>query len=374
MIHALAVLAALLTGASGSGAPGSQPLVSHLQGPPVRIWVDEGLDLFYPGDRVPLRFRTAEDAYVAVVHLDTEGNVELLFPASAWDDAFVRGQRTYSLPLSGAASRWSVGHSPGIGYFYVIASPRPLNLHSLRDHDPRYRDVRVQGRSRGDGWGFDRSVRGDPFWALDEITRMLVRDWRYTPYAVDYYSYHVGGRHGYPSYACYDRASARDAYGYYYPSCDRLQSLLLQHPHYYDTRRYRGDRQVYLREVEAATPRHGYKERPDVVPAPAPRRGERWGAQPQAEPRRDARRARPATPPSRVRPERETRRSEPESAPAGRQRPTLERRPESREEPRPPTRPAAEPARNDPPPRERVRPTPRNRPERETEPNPSAAA
>ncbi|MBA4158404.1 MAG: DUF4384 domain-containing protein, partial [Gemmatimonadetes bacterium] len=353
MIHALVVLAALLTGGPEAGVTGSQPaevepsaaalntsarahrgpapavLLPHLQDPQVRVWVDEGLDQFYPGDRVPLRFRTAADAYVAVLHLDTDGNVELLFPGSAWDDAFVRGHRTYSLPVSGAASRWSVGRSPGIGYFYVIASPRPLDLHHFRSQDPRYRDIRAQRGSRGDAWGFDRGVRGDPFWALDEITRMLVGDWRYTPHAVDYYSYHVGGRHRYPSYACYNRAPARDAFGYhYYPSCDRLQSLLVQHPHYYDTRRYRGDRQVYLREVEAATPRHGFKERPDLAPSPALRRGEGLGAQPRAEPRADPRGARPVTPPSRVRPERGARRAEPESAPAGRQRPTLERRPE----------------------------------------------
>jgi len=312
------------SGVAGPAVGESPPFASHAfgQAPPVRIWVEQGTDLFYPGDPVDLRFRTAEDAYVAIFHLDTDGNLDLVYPQSVWDQTIVRGQRIYSVTRPGR--RFVLSLAPGIGYFYAVASPFPLDL----------RAVQARGGSRADGFGIGRAVRGDPFWALEQLTHLMVRDTRFGSYSADLFSYHVGGRHHFPSFACYDafRSGLGDRYSYY-PSCDRLRRLLVTYPYYYDTRRYRGDRAVYLREMRDLAPQHGFKEQPGR--ALPPTRG--------ADPRgleRPVPRGRGAVP---VLPQAE--RVEPEPATPARARPTLERRPAQREPER------AEPPRAEPAPR-----------------------
>jgi hypothetical protein len=341
------------------GAVGRTPF----QAPPVRLWLAEDTDHFYPGDPVQVHFRAAEDAYVAIVHLDPEGNLDLVFPTSVAGDAFVRGRRTYT--LSDWGSRFALGRTPGIGYFYIIASPRPLDLRPFR--------------TAGDRWGSAWVVRGDPFWAFEELTQLLIRNPRFTPYAVDLLSYHVGGRHRYPAYACYPTLRGVDprVSSGYYPSCDRLQRLLVTFPYYYDTRRYRGDRAAYLRELNDLAPRHDFKESFGGA-APPLRQADPRGTVQRPDPRRtDERSVPPATG------ERGDTRAEP-----ARQRPALERRPPSRETersapprtapeaappratPAPRAEPRAEPPRESPPPRqegdrrrEEVRPEARRPPE-----------
>jgi hypothetical protein len=369
MITALALFGAWLGGAATLASAAADPLRADgadavrlldvrqaEQSVGVRIWLEEGTDLFYPGDAVRVRFRTDEDAFVAILHLDPEGYVDLLFPRTTLDQHFVRGRRTHSLPTR--LDRLALGRTPGIGYLYVIASAYPLDLRALG----------ARPGSRGDAWGLATLVRGDPFWALEELTRTIVRDWRFTPYAVDVFSYHVGGRHRYPGFACYDAFGRRDVGSHaFYPSCDRLRRLLVTYPYYYDTRRYRGDRTLYLRELDDLAPRHGFKE-PPVRAAPPLR---------PADPRdprvtRPEVRGRGEAPP--VAPERQERQeARPEPAAPARQRPTLERREAPREaeraEPRPPREsapPRAAPERSAPEPRERApqraEPPPREQP------------
>lgn len=326
-MHSLAVVGALLFASAGAAidadAHGEAPEAVRLSSgtaataarfvqpvPTARVWVDEDLDHFYPGDRVGLQFRTSEDAYVAIMHVDTEGRLELVYPASRWDDERVLGMRTYSLPLGARGSRYSVSRAPGIGYFYIVASRYPLDLSYFFSPRPAHIGL----------FGPGRFIRGDPFWAMEQLAMLLIRDGMYGRYASDVYSYHVGGVHRYPTFACYDRFSRFDPLGSYpyYTSCSDLQRLLTRHPHYYDTRRYRGDRRVFVRELDRLAPLHGFKERPDQParfgqPTATESRG--IGVMPLSPGRTDRGAAEPTTP--------------------ARQRPTLERRPEPREaEPR----------------------------------------
>ncbi len=311
---------------------------SH-QNPQVRVWFQGQRDLFSSGDRVQLYFRASDDAHVAVIHVDTDGSLEFLYPFSPWDNNYVRGGRAYSLPPVGRLSAWSVRGNPGIGYVYAIASREPLD----------FRAFQHPYASRWDFASVGRVVRGDPFLAFDRLTDLLLLDAR-SAYSVDVLNYYVGGRHSYPSYACYDRYRA-PGYRYlgdFYTRCDHLTMLLRQHPYYYDTRRYRGDRRVYWRELEGGAPergpRHGYKEpvraaeeasraAPPVrqaaepaqpvtrPPAPSRERPLPEAAPPAAQPER-----RPAPPPSRPRLERrEPERERPSPPPV---RPTPERSPD----------------------------------------------
>jgi hypothetical protein len=217
-----------------------------------RLWVDGDRDQYRAGERLRVRFSTSEDAHVALIHVDPDGRMEFLFPSSPWESDLVRGGRSHSLPRA-YQSGLAVRGRPGIGYLYLIASPAPL-------------DYRHFSRGRGSPWDWSyggQMVRGDPFWAMEQISRLLVPE--YAPYATDYYSYHVGGRHQYPSYACADRYGAvRGGWGWSssYGPCSRLDLFLRQHPYYYDARRYRGDRRGYLTRTYGRPPavQHRFKE------------------------------------------------------------------------------------------------------------------
>jgi len=90
----------------------------------VRVWADADRDEFRSGERIRMQFNATRSAYAAVVHITTDGEVEFLYPRSPWDDGYVQGGRSYSLPYAGAgyASSWTVRGAPGIGYVFVIAS------------------------------------------------------------------------------------------------------------------------------------------------------------------------------------------------------------------------------------------------------------
>jgi hypothetical protein len=359
-MHNLLLLTALL--ALGAPPAAASEPAARGHGLEVELWAENDRDLFHSGDPLHVRFRTTESAYVAVIHLTTSGEVEFLHPRSPWDDGYVGGRRTHSVPGAGSYGRWSVRGPSGMGYIYAIASEEPLDFGAFRD---RY----------GYGWSFGRLgrfVRGDPFYALDRITELLVPDWEYASYGVDYFSYHVGRRHVHPRYACYDGYGYGSGWGEYYYSCDRLLLLLRNDPHYYDTRHHRGYRGTYLAGTRRVEPRYRYKERAAAERGGAPplRAGVYGGGDGSARPR----------PETRVRPEpeprgeetgwagdqeRPTSRSEPP-----RTRPTLQRRPPERESPRAREREEVRPRVAPPPARERpeVREAPREQTRREPPP------
>jgi hypothetical protein len=248
----LIALAAVVIAVPASGVPVEAQF--GRAGPQVaRIWIEGQRDYFRRGDRADLRFSVSDDAYVAVVHVDSDGNLEFLYPASPWDNEYVRGRTVHYLPVRGSAGAWAVRGRPGIGYFFLVASPSPLEFEFFRGFSGRPWD-----------WGYaGHSVRGDPFLAFQQITRLLVPGWPYAPHVVDYHSYYVEGIHRYPAYACSSQAYS---YGWgwtpTYGSCSRLDFFLREHPYYFDTFRYRGDRRMYLRDFDTLDPLHGFKESP----------------------------------------------------------------------------------------------------------------
>lgn len=230
--------------------------------PGVRVWMDGDRDVYRVGDRSRVYVRTDRDAFVTVLHIDTNGDVEVLFPTSPSDDGYLRGGRTFSVRQRGS-SYLNVRGGYGIGYVFAVASSEPQDGRVLRDLYYR----------RAGSWDSDYNVYGDPFRAMDRFERMLVGDYGYGEHDSDYYSYHVGRRYTYPRYACYDSyGSWYSSRGHYYDSCDRVRVLLVQVPYYYDTRYYRGDRRVYYTRgggyyddrYRRTQPTHGYKERTDV--------------------------------------------------------------------------------------------------------------
>ena len=220
----------------------------------VRVWMDR--DLFGFGERLNARVRTDRDGYLAVFHIDTNGDVDILFPYSQHDDGWVRRG---SINLGSRGLQYlNVRGGYGMGYLLAVVLDEPLELWRVRDlYSPRYAS-----------WDGNRSVYGDPFYAMDEIVRAVVPEHAYGYESVDYYTYHVGRRrYSYPRYACYDGFGSwyHDTYYDYYGrgSCDRVRVILVNRPYYYDTYRWRGSRRVYYDRYYYRTarsrPLHGYK-------------------------------------------------------------------------------------------------------------------
>lgn len=333
------------------GGAFAQPAVAQY-GPGARIWVENDRDYFRTGDRLRVNFSTRANSYVAVIHVDPDGYLEFLYPSSPWDSEYVRGGFVHDVDRSGWSNGLLVRGRGGIGYLYIVASPVPLD----------YSRFQV---GRGGGWDWSyagRQVVGDPFWAMEQITRSLLPGWHNVPYAADYYTYYVGGRHAYPSYAC-SRPAGGWGWGYsqrwssYYGACNRLDQFLLDDPYYFDSRRYRGDRWRYYRDYRDERdwdPRHAYKADPRApAPPPAQRRDGPASNVAPANPAPGAREPLPQAPPAQ-RPS-ATPRNEAPARPArpqpARERPAGEAAPAQRDRSPEPSRPAATPA-----PRERAAP------------------
>ncbi|MFL5537929.1 MAG: DUF4384 domain-containing protein [Longimicrobiaceae bacterium] len=235
----------------------------------VHVYLENERDLFRPGELARVLVRPTQDAYVAVVHITPDGDVEFLWPNDYGDDGYMRGGMQYSVSSRGGVRGLRIGSGYGIGYVMAVASDEPLDLRRARDYYYR----------RSASWDPGLNVVGDPFRAMERIARMLVPDYDDGYGAVDWYTYHVGSqRYRYPRYACYDSYgpwyTSRSSY---YDGCDRVRVLLVDVPYYYDTRYYHGDRWRYYRRWYATDtyynrrryagdygrrdPQHGYKER-----------------------------------------------------------------------------------------------------------------
>ncbi|HEU0300543.1 MAG TPA: DUF4384 domain-containing protein, partial [Longimicrobium sp.] len=231
----------------------------------VQVWVDGHRDVFGYGDRLRVRARTDRDSYLAVFHIDTNGDVDILYPYNEHDDGWVERGRTLNVGSRGGWDYLRVRGGYGMGYVFAVALDEPLELWRVRD----------LYRPRLAGWDGDRTIFGDPFYAIDEIVRAIVPESAYGYESVDYYTYHIGRRYTHPRYACYDGyGDWYHDYRYnYYGTCDRIRIILVNRPYYYDTYRWRGSRRVYYDRYYYRTarnrPLHGYKERTDSYAPPA---------------------------------------------------------------------------------------------------------
>ena len=173
----VATLAALTTLTALPSAP---------QGDRVQVWTNrEGP--FERHSRVKTYVRTAADAYIAVVRVDTDGRLVLLFPYTPDDDAFARGGRTYQVEGRKDGYTFTADDPPGIGYLLAVASPDPLRLEIFEE---------------GGDWHLAalgaEHLEGDPYTELTELAAALADRYDY-----DVAQYDVEARYAYPRFACY---------------------------------------------------------------------------------------------------------------------------------------------------------------------------
>lgn len=219
-----------------------------------RIWFDRGVDpVFQRGDRVRVYFRSSQHAYTAIFRIDTNGRAELLFPSGPGDPQWVRGGQDYRLLLPGSAY-WMVDEDPGVGYYFILTSARPLDYSAL-------------GYSAmGGGWDLSRvasRIYTDPYVVMDEFVEVLLPDWESAEFALDYVSYNVGQSYSYPRFLCYDCHTAQpwSDWNPYHQACSSFRVVIYNDPHYYPSTRYRGTRVVYTRPPLSRQPQFEFKER-----------------------------------------------------------------------------------------------------------------
>ncbi len=226
----------------GAAALAASDAVAHAQ--PVdsleaRVWLDRGEEpVVRRGDEVRVYYRASADAYVAIFRIDTDGVISLLFPQHPGMDVAVRGGRDYRLMFP-RSSRWRVDEDPGAGYFFMVASPEPLDFSAL-GFDPGY------------GWDLGEvgaTVYDDPYVAIDDYVAAIVPEWEYVPYALDFVTYNVGDTHEYPRFLCYD-CHGFESYARWNPygsACSTYRVVIWDDPYFYPRFRYAGTRVVFAR-------------------------------------------------------------------------------------------------------------------------------
>ncbi len=219
-----------------------------------RIWLDRGVEpIVQRGDRLRVyyRFRARR------VHHDLPDRYRRDrapgLPAVAEQDHYARGGRDYRLLFPGSPY-WYVQDDPGVGYFFLVASPEPFDFSAFR-FSPYAR-----------GWDLSlvgRRVYRDPYVATDDYVAALIPDWERAPYALDFATYNVGERYEYPRFLCYDCHGFRNdaTWNPYYAACVSFRVVIFDDPYFYPARRYRSDRVVWTQPVARDRPRFAFRER-----------------------------------------------------------------------------------------------------------------
>ncbi len=182
----------------------------------VRVWHDKDDDAVYArGEALQLYFRTNDDAYVVLYYIDADGYTEILWPQSRFDDGFVFGGHTYSIPGRSADQGLWVSQSKGVEYVEAIASQYPFDL----------RELAIDFRYGPDETGeYAHRVSGDPFLAVNDINYAITGldedvDWLVT----DWTHIYVDQKVDYPRYTCTQCHAGNDPkYAPYTSTCTQV--------------------------------------------------------------------------------------------------------------------------------------------------------
>ncbi len=219
-----------------------------------RIWLDRGVDpVFESGDQARVYYRASADAHLLVFHIDTDGVLRLLFPGGADQAARARGGRDYRL-LFPDSDEWVIDESPGVGYFFVLASGRPFSFDRLST-------IPVAG-----GWdsSLDRNrIRADPYVVIDDFRQVLLPEATEADYAIDFTAYHVDQPYSYPRFLCYQCHVEQpfEDWNPYMQTCLDVRVVIYNDPYYYPATRYRGDQILYARPPQPGLPQFAFTRR-----------------------------------------------------------------------------------------------------------------
>jgi hypothetical protein len=149
-----------------------------------------------PGDEIGFRLLSETDAYVIVFNIDTEGFVNLLYPAKGERPVRVREGGTYLIPDDSSELLVVEGRT-GVEFLFVLAVPDRDDIDRRElDYLGKANDLPASERYR---------IDGDPFIAANIIAGELVRGIsRRDDVFLDYTYFFINERVAYPCYLCGD--------------------------------------------------------------------------------------------------------------------------------------------------------------------------
>ncbi|MGI9041889.1 MAG: DUF4384 domain-containing protein [Gemmatimonadales bacterium] len=212
----------------------------------VALWTDRDQP-YQRGDGARVYVRTDEPAYVTVLRVDTDGRVRVLFPREPWGDTHVRGGRSFEVAGGRDGRSFVVDDYPGVGYLFSIASAHPFDYDHITRGD--YWDYRLIDGGR---------IQGDPYVALTDLAARIAPEGKYS---YDVVPYHVGGRHDFPRFVCYDchAYASYDEWDPYRAACSRFRIVVYDDPRYYPYRYNRGRNVVAARPARLG-PRYVFRD------------------------------------------------------------------------------------------------------------------
>ena len=177
----------------------------------VEVWTDRGDDAVYQaGEAMRVKVRTSADAYLLVYEIDTDGDVNLLYPWKRGSGR-VEARRTLRLPPDESDHQLVVEQETGQGFLVAVASEQPFRdlPWFLRPFDPQAASVGYEGAPEGqdveEGFDEDGRIVGDPYVAMERIRRRVMSDPGDTErFATAYSTYYVHEQVRYPRYLCND--------------------------------------------------------------------------------------------------------------------------------------------------------------------------
>lgn len=186
MIASLAVLAAITSSPPTTPMPEARVMEAP---PPVRLWMNNDRR-FREGDQARLQVDADVDGFLLVLHYDTDGRVQVLFPLDPRDDAFVRAGRRYEVRDEAGREAFLVG-GEGTGLIYTAIAQDPW----------RFDDVVSGGR-----WDYAR-LSIDPRSRNPEadLTDLVQRLAGSRGFDYDVLEYRVEGADSYTNYGGYGR-------------------------------------------------------------------------------------------------------------------------------------------------------------------------
>ena len=205
------------------------PSAARARGLGVDVWTDRGKDAVYePGEPVEIKVRAADDAYLIVYDIDSEGYVRVLYPYQG-SSGYVAGRHTYRVPPYQSGLQLVVEGPVGQGYIVAVASREPFKALPwyLRPYDPQADESGYVGGDEDEDNDVtsDGRIMGDPFVAMERIRRTIVEDAQDEDgMGTAYTSYYVHQAVRYPRYLCNDCHRPRywawwDGWDPYYTSC-----------------------------------------------------------------------------------------------------------------------------------------------------------
>jgi hypothetical protein len=147
-----------------------------------------------PGDEIGFRLQSDEDAYVIVFNIDTEGYVNLLYPARGERPVHVREGDTYLIPDDNSETLVVEGNT-GVEFVFALVVPERDDIDRRElDFLGKANDLPPEERYR---------IDGDPFIAANIIAGELIRGIsRREGVYLDYQYFYINERVIYPCYLC----------------------------------------------------------------------------------------------------------------------------------------------------------------------------